>query len=133
MIARLLVEKGADIEAKDNYRWTALQGAAEKGNEVVARLLVEKGADIENEGFRWTDGAAYGSRVGNEAVARLLVENGANIEATTSDGRTALQVAVEKGNETKCRKTILAVKWQFLETEVKRMIEDIARHRQVFL
>ncbi|KAL6791219.1 hypothetical protein GGI42DRAFT_336400, partial [Trichoderma sp. SZMC 28013] len=46
-IVKLLVEKGADIEAKDGYGKTPLIWAAENGHESIVKLLVEKGADIE--------------------------------------------------------------------------------------
>ncbi|RYP16766.1 hypothetical protein DL767_010132 [Monosporascus sp. MG133] len=46
-LVRLLVEKGAAIEAKDKEGRTPLSWAAAKGHEAVVRLLVEKGAVIE--------------------------------------------------------------------------------------
>ena len=44
-MVRLLLEKGADLEAKDSNRETALHKAAFRGYEAVVRLLLEKGAD----------------------------------------------------------------------------------------
>jgi uncharacterized protein len=47
-VVQLLLEKGADIEAKNNNdRSTALHFAAEKGPKAVVRLLLKKGANIE--------------------------------------------------------------------------------------
>jgi ankyrin repeat protein len=40
---RLLLEKGVDINAKDDWGWAALHGAASAGQEAVVRLLLEKG------------------------------------------------------------------------------------------
>ncbi|KAJ0382328.1 hypothetical protein COL922a_012787 [Colletotrichum nupharicola] len=45
-VARLLIENGADITTTDEYGWTALIWASQKGYEAVAQLLIEKGADI---------------------------------------------------------------------------------------
>ena len=41
------VQKGADIEAKDDNRQTTLHRAAWDGHEAVMRLLLEEGADAE--------------------------------------------------------------------------------------
>jgi hypothetical protein len=44
-VAKLLLEHGADIHARDNANWTPLHWAAYKGHFDVARLLLERGAD----------------------------------------------------------------------------------------
>ncbi len=54
-IVRLLLEKGAYIEATNNYDSTPLKWAAQRGHEAIVKLLLEKGANIEakdNDG--WT-------------------------------------------------------------------------------
>ena len=43
--ARLLLEKGAAVNAQNKGGSTALMSACEKGHVEVARLLLEKGAD----------------------------------------------------------------------------------------
>jgi ankyrin repeat protein len=48
VVARLLLEKSANVEAMDNLNGlTPLFIAAERGHEAVVGLLFEKGADIE--------------------------------------------------------------------------------------
>jgi len=71
-VVRLLLEQGADVEAKINDGWTALHEAARGGHEAVVRLLLEKGADVEaktDDGWKALHRAAGG---GHEAVVRLL-------------------------------------------------------------
>src|SRR3984957_14134351 len=77
---RLLLENGADVEAKGSWGkregGTALHLAAKNGREAVVRLLLENGAAVEAKGFggggegrtaiQWT------AKNGKEAVVRLL-------------------------------------------------------------
>jgi ankyrin repeat protein len=46
-VVRLLLQKGADIEAKDKLGQTALFNTAMSGLEAAVLLLLGKGADIE--------------------------------------------------------------------------------------
>jgi ankyrin repeat protein len=45
-IAKLLVDKGADVNAGGYRCYTALMGAAQQGNLEVAKRLISAGADI---------------------------------------------------------------------------------------
>ncbi|RYO83074.1 hypothetical protein DL764_009508 [Monosporascus ibericus] len=98
-IVRLLVEKGADIEADYNNK-TALYCAAYYGHESVVRLLLEKGAEINGWwAYKGTPlhGAVWGE---NEAIARLLIEKGADITLEWGNPSwTALDFAAERGLE----------------------------------
>ena len=99
-ITELLIEKGADIEAKDDDGINALVYAASFNNEEMVKFLLEKGADantvceIKNE---HTDisptplmNAVYN---GNTNIINMLLENGADINYTTDYGMTALMMA----------------------------------------
>jgi xanthine/CO dehydrogenase XdhC/CoxF family maturation factor len=44
--ARLLIDEGADINARDKDGWTALISASLNSHKAVAQLLIDKGADI---------------------------------------------------------------------------------------
>jgi ankyrin repeat protein len=46
-VAKLPLEKGAELEPKTEYDRTTLSLAAEKGHEAVAKLLLKKGAELE--------------------------------------------------------------------------------------
>ncbi|KFY30111.1 hypothetical protein V494_08258 [Pseudogymnoascus sp. VKM F-4513 (FW-928)] len=96
-IVKLLLEKGADAEAKDGNGQTALYEAAEGGHEAVVQLLLEKGADAkakDEDGWTLLHRAAWG---GNEAVVQLLLEKGADAKAKDEDGVSVLHGAASGG------------------------------------
>ena len=49
-MAKLLIENGADVNAKGGEHGNALQAASYKDEEAIARLLIENGADVNAEG-----------------------------------------------------------------------------------
>jgi len=87
-----LLDLGADVNARDGYRGTALQQAAEKGNEPLVQLLLEKGANI-TEGVLPKAAAS-----GNESLVRLLLDLGADVNARDGYRGTALEQAVANGH-----------------------------------
>ena len=44
-VVKLLLEKGADVESKDDVGQTPLSWAARGGHKAVVKLLLEKGAE----------------------------------------------------------------------------------------
>jgi len=77
-LAAFLIDKGADIDARDREGAGPLHYAAAIGHLAVAALLVEKGAQVSAS----DDGSAQpiheAAMSGNVAVARLLLDHGAD-------------------------------------------------------
>jgi ankyrin repeat protein len=103
-IARLLLKKGAMLEARDVDGSTPLIWAASRGETAVVKLLVEKGAQIEatsNTGGTALIAAACNCPIvdmpDTDNSVRLLLEHGANIEARDKQGGTALIHAASWG------------------------------------
>ena len=98
-MAKLLLEKGADVAAASNSGTTALMCAAVGGHEAVAQLLLQHGADVaaaKNGGETALMLAALG---GHEAVAQLLLQHGADVAAASNEDVTALMLAALGGHE----------------------------------
>ena len=102
----LLLDKGADIEARTESGFTPLHFAAGCAPEVLS-LLLDAGADIkarDSNGatpLHWAvEKSKNWAKKGKtpEEVISLLLDRGANIEARTEDGRTPFFAAVKSEN-----------------------------------
>lgn len=103
----LLLQAGADIEAKNNDRETALSFAAYCGRTDCLKLLLESGADIEARDCYRRTALLLAVRYGKADCIKLLLERGANPEATDNLwGYTALIWAAWSG-QTDCIKLLL--------------------------
>ena len=76
-IVRLLLEKGADVNAKDKYGETALISASLCGFTGTVRLLLDKGADVNAKTNDGHTALMYASSNMHADVVRLLKDHGA--------------------------------------------------------
>ena len=99
-IARLLLEKGAEVDKEDYGEVTPLHIVSGNGNDAVARLLLEKGAEVD-KGNAWGYTPLHlACANGHEAVARLLLEEGgADVHKKNTWGRTPLSEAQLYGGQ----------------------------------
>ncbi len=88
-VAWLLINKGVDVNARDNQGKTPLHFAEAN----ITELLLDAGADVnarDNRGWTPLHSAAHGDRV--EKV-KLLLEQGANPRLKDNAGNTPLDIA----------------------------------------
>ena len=97
--AKLLLEKGADVEAAQTDGVTALMLAAQGGHEAVAQLLLQHSADVAAARNDGATALMYAALGGHEAVAQLLLQHGADVAAASNNGFTALMLAAQGGHE----------------------------------
>ena len=96
--ARLLLERGAAVDATTKKGSTPLMLACKHGHVEAARLLLEKGAAVDAKNEEGMTPLMVACQKGQVEAARLLLENGAAVDAKDEDGRTALMVACMKGH-----------------------------------
>jgi ankyrin repeat protein len=96
-VVKLLIEKGADINVKNNFGSTPLHYASNEGNTEVVKLLIDNGADINVKDRADTTPLHKASFKGHTEVVNLLIENGADIHVKDNSGDTPLKVANEYG------------------------------------
>ena len=77
-VVPLLLEKGADVDAKTRYGETALQVAAKNDHATVARLLLDRGAEVDSEDFRGRTPLFWAATRNHFIVIKLLLARQAN-------------------------------------------------------
>ncbi|UKZ49434.1 hypothetical protein TrVGV298_003681 [Trichoderma virens] len=93
-VVKLLLEKGANVNAQDGGGWTPLSWAADGGHEAVVKLLLKKGAKVDAQDRYGQTPLRQAADGRHEAVIKLLLEKGANVNAQDSGGRTPLSQAI---------------------------------------
>lgn len=96
--ARLLIERGADVNRASTWG-TPLHEAAKRGNAEIVALLLEKGADptvTASKGMTPLHSAAEG---GSVEVTQFLLDHGADINALTTLDEPPIHFARSKQHE----------------------------------
>ncbi len=96
-MVKLLVDKGADINAVDKCGWTPLIFAASQGHQDVLRRLLDKGADINARAITGRTALMAAAQLASYDGVKQLSDRGADVNARTADGQTALMLAVGIG------------------------------------
>lgn len=102
-LARRLLQRGADPNARSRTGWTALHKAFLKGPEVF-RMLLDAGADptsVDNRGNSPLHSVAGFSD--HAGVIPMLVEAGADVSLLNRDGRAPLHLAITRHTESVAR------------------------------
>jgi ankyrin repeat protein len=94
---RLLIERGADVNAANHDGITALMWAAGAADKV--RLLLENGAKVDaRSGLGRTPLLIAATYAGNAEVVRLLIKNGSSVTDQDMFQETALTSASKRGD-----------------------------------
>ena len=114
-IVRLLVERGADVNAegpRSKMGGTPIFFAVGGGNLNILRFLISKGADVNRPTVGNATPLMAAAMSGNAAAVKILLAAGADPLARTGKGDTALTLAKKKD-----------------QAEVARILEEAIRNR----
>ena len=98
-VARVLLEHGADVNARDISNWTSIRYAVNKGRVEVVRVLIENGADVGAQGEDNWMPLQWASRHGQPKLVQVLLEHGVDASARCpgETSFTPLHWASERG------------------------------------
>ena len=97
-LARLLIEKGANPNARTRYGFTPLIYAASSGNAAVAKLLLEHGAEVNVTVGQGESPLMEAVSQSNRELAAAFLDQGADANVETESGLTSLMMAAKAGD-----------------------------------
>jgi len=97
--ARILLEHGADVNAKNRMGFTALMMASQYGKKAMVQLLVENGADIHAQNYNRHTALMYACEEEHVEICHYLIEKGADVNEKDNKDSTILMNAVRNGNK----------------------------------
>ena len=71
-LVRVLVKKGAKLNAQNVFKKTALIIAAEKNHPVICEILIKAGAKVDIKDVKSNTAFDYASSNGNKELAQML-------------------------------------------------------------
>jgi ankyrin repeat protein len=95
---RVLLDRGADPNLKDEKGSTALSGVAFKGDVALVNMLLAAGAEVDAANAVGRTPLMFAVMFGRDDVARVLLGARANVLLRDGEGLNALDLAQRQGN-----------------------------------
>lgn len=92
-VVRILLERGAHVDAQDRRGYTPLMAAAQSGHIAIVRVLLERGADPNSATRSGETALLFAAMFADPDVVRALLDAGARRDTRNSLGDTAESLA----------------------------------------
>ncbi|KAK6529963.1 hypothetical protein TWF281_009113 [Arthrobotrys megalospora] len=97
-IAKLLIERGADIHSICHKDLRPIHQAVFSGKAEIVKLLVDKKVDVDAKEIDGWSPVMIAAQIGNCNIIEILADAGANINSEATSGATALFMAAQQGH-----------------------------------
>jgi hypothetical protein len=98
-LVKLLLAKGAEVNAKDNAGRTPLHSAAGRGHTGSVELLLANGAEVNAKASGDLTTLHYAAAFGRVDAVKVLLANGADVNAKDEHGWTPRNLAKGEGHK----------------------------------
>jgi ankyrin repeat protein len=95
----ILDQEKTPVEARNKMGFTALTGAAYRGDLPIVKQLAEKGAKLDTANAKGQTPLMYAAMFGRTEVVKYLVEKKVDLTRKDDQGHTALDLAVQQDRE----------------------------------
>jgi len=93
-LLKLELEKGIDVNQKDEFGNTALHIASKRGHVEIVKLLLKYPVNINDKGLHDYTPLLYAISNRNNDLVKLLLEHKADINCQDDEGNSAIMTAV---------------------------------------
>ncbi|CAI7609518.1 unnamed protein product [Penicillium viridicatum] len=97
--ARILIGRGADVNAQGGRYRNALHAASLRGHREIVKLLLDNGADVNAQGGAKCNALYAASEKGHQEIVKLLLDKGVDVNAQGGHYSNALQAASSQGHQ----------------------------------
>lgn len=98
-LVRFLIEGGVSADARDGWNTSCMFLAAGNGHTDVVEFLLEQGIDIDEQYRMEKTALIVASQGGRMETVRLLASRNANLNLKDTDGKSALDHAIDQKHE----------------------------------
>lgn len=98
-IAELLIQRGVNINAKDEPEYTTLHIAVKNGDLDIVKLFLHRGEDINLQNVCKETALHLAIINGHKNITTFLLERGADVNAKNKQGITPLHIAIRKEHD----------------------------------
>ncbi len=97
-VVRLLIQRGAEVNALDRVKGTPLLPAAEAGSIEIVTELLKAGADVDVQNRSKRSALLLAARKGHLEVVKILIDAKAKLDLKDKDGMTPLLAAAKQAH-----------------------------------